>query len=334
MIAVVLVAAVVAIGELINLAAATFVVVLYTAVFGAATMLGLKPLEALPLLEVGIWRDGELVTSYTRAPDRDRPPIDIDACLRNALRAVRGQIPAPPPPPSTAALLRLPGLEGLGDFASLESREQAVERLESELTKYERSLREWLNDFESRRWPNYAIVRAQVAIRNRGENVADDITLRIILPDGLTPADDALGELVLAPPPLAPKYEQRSRFGISDLDLASVKPFYDPPFFPAVSTHAAIATGPSYVVDHGQDVAEVRLGSLTHGVTVRSADDLGIIPREPRTYVLRWEAHVANLRRPARGTIRIDVKPLSEEGQPLTTVQSVLDPGYVKVADD
>jgi hypothetical protein len=59
-IAAALVGLVVALGLGYNLTVATFVVVVYTAVLSGILVLGWRPFEALPTLEVGLWLKGEL----------------------------------------------------------------------------------------------------------------------------------------------------------------------------------------------------------------------------------------------------------------------------------
>lgn len=78
---VLLVALILVLGVAINLAAATFALIAATAAGTAGLLLGWRPLEALPELQVGLWEDGQLVTTYTRSCDRARQPLDIDATM-------------------------------------------------------------------------------------------------------------------------------------------------------------------------------------------------------------------------------------------------------------
>jgi hypothetical protein len=331
--ALLLVIIVVALGVAFGLAVATFVVVVYTAVFSAIVMLGWRPFVALPSLEIGLWHKGELVSSYERRPDRPRAAIDIDTCVRNALAAVQAEIPAPPSPPQLSAALQLAALSSLSNLAGTETRDQAIKRLNAELTEYEAALRQWLEDFSCRRWASYSLIRAKVAIHNGGDNVADGITLRIMLPDGIVPMiGEKLGALEMPRPPTPPRYEERS--------LLHFEPPLLPPFgphLPALSTPTAraptAAVGPTYLVEQGHAFAEVRLDTLTHGVTERSVEPLVILPSSEGLYELSWEAHVGNLRRPARGSIRIKVNPMSEGGETLSTVDAVEQSGDVPVSD-
>ncbi len=78
-------------------------------------------------------------------------------------------------------------------------------------------------------------------------------------------------------------------------------------------------------------MAVVRLPALTHGVTELTTEPLEILAREPGTYEITWDAHVANLPRPVRGTITIVVAPMPEDGEPLTRVELVVLSGDVEI---
>lgn len=317
-----------------GLGVATLVVVIYGTAFSAILVIGWTPLQALPALEVGLWRAGELVTTFNRVADL-RAPIDIEACVRNAVAAVRSEIPLPPRPEPTPGML---GLTGLSQFAyrpplaGKESRKDAIERLNKELAAYEEALRQWLEGFASRRWASYSIIRAHVAIHNRGEYSADGITLRIALPDRIVPmTSERLDMLEMPPPPEPPRYEERSLLDIPSLHMPRVAQDF-PAWAPPTARARTAAAGPTYVMEHDRSVAEVRLDTLTHGVTERSVDPLVVLPREAGVYELPWEAHVGNLRKPARGTITIEVGSLSEAGSPLTTVEAVSQTNDVSIA--
>ena len=60
----------------------------------------------------------------------------------------------------------------------------------------------------------------------------------------------------------------------------------------------------TYVMEHGRSVAEVRLDTLTHGVTERSVDTYShaVLPREAGVYELPWEAHAGKPEEASSGT--------------------------------
>ena len=315
----------VGLGVAFGLGVATLVVVVYGTTFSAILVIGWTPLQALPALEVGLWHAGELTVTFKREADL-RAPIDIGACVRNAVAAVRSEVPPPPRSESTPGML---GLTGLSQFAyqsplaGKESREDAIERLNKELAAYEAALRQWLEGYASRRWASYSIIRAHVAIHNWGEYSADGITLRIVLPDRIVPmTSERLDMLKMSPPPEPPRYEERSLLDIPSLHMPRVAQDFPAWTSPTARARTA-AAGPTYVMEHGRSVAEVRLDTLTHGVTERSVDPLVVLPREAGVYELPWEAHVGNLRKPVRGTITIEVGSLTEAGSPLTRVEAV-----------
>jgi hypothetical protein len=238
----------------------------------------------------------------------------------------------PPPPPAEPALGSLYAALAPSISTLNETRDEAVRRLGEELAQYEADLRQWLGAYESRRWPSYSTIKEKVAIRNTGERGAEGITLRITLPTGLAPMPpDRLEALEMKPPPEAPHYEERSLYG-SRLDLPEIAPHF-PDFSGPTSRARTTAAGPVYVTEQGHAIAEIRLDSLTHGVTELSSAALACMPRNPGTYELTWEAHVANLRRPAHGTIRITVDKMPSDGAPLQTVDDVLASDDVPVAD-
>jgi hypothetical protein len=189
-------------GLAFGLEVATLTVVVYGTVFAGVTMLGVTPLRALPALQVGFWVEGELVPSFTRQSDRPRAPIDIDGCMQNALAAIRAEIPPPPPPPSPLTLaVGLGNLEGLSGIGGLESRDDAVKRLEIEIEEYATKQQQWLAAFESRRLANYSLISLDIAIHNGGESAADGIILRLHLPNGIVPMTaERLEKLDIDPP--------------------------------------------------------------------------------------------------------------------------------------
>jgi hypothetical protein len=295
-------------------------------------MIQWTPFQALPVLEVGLWHGGELVTTFERRADRARRPIDIDACVINAVAAVHREVPPAPKPPPTGLGLNIAALTAFNDPMGRENREEAIERLDTELAEYEPALREWLTGYADRCWASYSMVSAPVAIRNAGDNRADDITLRITLADNvLALTEEGMDALTMLPPPKRPRYERRSRYGPGLTDIPGMMPRI-PSLNPTARPRSAVS-GPTYVVEHDRAVAEVRLDALTHGVTERSPGRLMLTPQKPGVYELGWQAHVGNLRRPARGTIHLDVGQLDVEGEPLTTIEDVVDSGDVNVRD-
>jgi hypothetical protein len=316
-------------GAIFGLAVATFAVVVYTAVFAAVTMLDVRPLRALPAFEVGLWVDGELRTSFTHSTDRPRAPIDIDACVQNDTKAIQQEIP-PPPLPQPAWLASSLGYAGTLDFR--ETRDEAVERLQGELQTYIAELHKWLEAFDSRRRFAHQLIRRPVAIHNSGETAAEGVTLRLHLLDGLIPiTPERMEKLNIGPPPDRPKYEQRSTIGLSDADIARALAVTRPsrPDFP--QPVSALRPTLVWTQEQSHDVAEVRLPALTHGLTESTTEPLEILAREPGTYEIAWDAHVANLPRPARGTITIVVAPMPEDGEPLTRVELVALSGDVEI---
>ncbi len=322
----VLIALVAILSASVSLGAATFALVAYGTVFAAVTMLGVKPLEPLPSLEVGLWDEGALVPAYTRKLDRPRAPIDIDACVRNAAQPVRNEIP-----PELSGLEQVALVGGLLS-AIQENQNQAIERVRRELSEFESTLRKWLERYAARRWANYALIEQAVAIHNRGETRADGVILRITLPDDIQPTTrERLEALKMPPPPRAPKYEERSLTGWSP--TWNPESLALPQVFPTVRTSAP-SSGPEFVDDHGRTVAEVRHDEVAHGVTEQSDRLLRILPTRPGIHELPWSAHVGNLRRPAQGSVRINVEPMRIEGDPLTSLDEVLATGDVPIEGD
>jgi hypothetical protein len=265
-----------------------------------------------------------MVTGYVRESHREVAPIDIDACVRNGVRSIRGEIP-----PEVPAALGLAAFGLLTDI-NKEARSDAIGRLESELKTYEAELRQWLEEYDKRRWPTYAKIEAKIAIRNSGETSADGVILRVNLPKAMTPMDgDQLAAIEMSVPPRTPRYEERT-FGFP-ADPLILPP--QPMIMPSIPIPRPASSGPRYVQDAGHDVAEVRLDEVTHGVTELSDRALAILPAKPGIYELEWEAHVSNLRRPVRGSIRVEVRPLPVADAPLRTLEAVLRTGDVEVSE-
>ena len=140
---------------------------------------------------------------------------------------------------------------------------------------------------------------------------------------------DRLEQVKIGPPPDRPKYERRSRLGAENLVQAfpTIRPAM-PDFSKIVSASRSALV---WIREQSHDVAEVRLPALTHGLTESTTEPLEILAREPGTYEITWDAHVANLPRPVRGTITIVVVAMPEGGEPYTRVELVVLSGDVEI---
>jgi hypothetical protein len=81
-----------ALGLADGLDVATFVVVVYTAIFSAVAVLGWRPFAAMPELDVALYMGVETKQSV-QLPQRSRAEIDIDACLNERIQAARATVP-------------------------------------------------------------------------------------------------------------------------------------------------------------------------------------------------------------------------------------------------
>ncbi len=308
-----------ALGIADGLGVATFVVVVYTAIFSAVAVLGWRPFAALPELDVALHIGAETRRSV-QLPAHPVADIDVDACVDERAQAARTTI-SPPAPAQLYA-----GLD-----PTVERYDTALARFNTELASYAVELRQWLEAYEVRRWPNYSLVRAQIAIQNDGQSVADGVTLRLTLPDGVAAVKDA-DDLSITPPPKTPKFERQSliRMPITPLHTISTAAL---PKFSLPSAPSAVA-GPEVLLDRGRVIVQFRVETVTHGVTALSRNPLLVMANSPGTYVLPWEAHVGNLRHPARGSISIRVDDRPAAPFQLTTVAAVLATREVPVLDD
>jgi hypothetical protein len=302
-----------------GLGVATFVVVVYTAIFSAVAVLGYRPFAALPDLDVAL-RVGVETTRSVQLPVRPMAEIDIEACIEERVAEARGTVtPAPTANPYT-------GLDPMR-----ERYDRALARFNTDLAAYAAELRAWLEGYEARRWPSYSLVRAHVAIENNGQSVADGVTLRLTLPDGLAAVRDE-DDLSIPPAPKPLRFEQRN---LLDLSLDSV---YTPPplVLPKLSLPSAPSAlmGPELLIDRGSVTAQFRVETVTHGVTAVSRNPLLVTPTSPGTYVLAWEAHVGNLRHPARGTLSVRVDERTPESFKLDTLAAVLATREVRIRED
>lgn len=318
---VVLVGLAAGLGLAFGITIATFVVVVYSAIFSGVTFLGWKPFQARPELGVALQIGVETVTTV-QLPSKPYAAIDEEACVAEQLGIARESItPAPEANPYT-------GIE-----IALEPYGNALGRFNTELATYAIELRQWLDAFESRRWPNFSLVRALVAITNRGESVARGVTLRLTLPEGVAAVSDE-DELSLSAPPTPPRFEQRNRV-FQGLPAYRTGPVALPslPKIKLPSPPSAIS-GPDFFRDRDQLTAQFRVETLTHGVTELSQRQLVVTTTRPGTFRVDWEAYVGNLRQPARGAldIRVDERPV--EDFTLTTVAAVAASREVPIRDD
>ena len=180
-----------------GLGVATFVVVVYTAIFSAVAVLGWRPFAALPELDVALHIGAETRRSI-QLPIRPVADIDVDACIDERVQATRATVSPP------ASANPYTGLDLM-----VERYDTALGRFNTELASYALELRQWLEGYEVRRWPNYSLVRARIAIENDGQSDADGVTLRLTLPDDVAAVKDE-DDLAIAPPPKAPVFEQQS----------------------------------------------------------------------------------------------------------------------------
>ena len=292
-----------------GLGVATFVVVVYTAIFSAVAVLGWRPFAALPELSVAL-HIGVETTASVQLPVYPAADIDVEACINERVDAARATISSP------ASAHPYAGLD-----PTVERYDIALARFNTELASYAAELRQWLEAYDVRRWPNYSIIRGQIAIENDGQSVADGVTLRLILPDGLGTIEDE-EDLWITPPPEAPRFEQQNLLRMPIVPLHRI-PIAEFPKISLPSAPSAVA-GPELILDKGRVIVQFRVETVTHGVTALSHNPLLVMPDSPGTYVLPWEAHVGNLRHPARGSISIRVDGRPAEPFQLTTVAAVL----------
>ncbi len=213
----------------------------------------------------------------------------------------------------------------------VERYDTAMARFHTELASYAVELRQWLEAYEIRRWPNYSLVRAQISIKNDGQSVAEGVTLRLTLPDGIAAVKDS-DDLSITPPPETPAFEQQSLIRMPITPLHTI-PTVELPKFSLPSAPSAVA-GPEVLLDRSRVIVQFRVETVTHGVTALSRNPLLVMPDSPGTYVLPWEAHVGNLRHPARGSISIRVDGRPAAPFQLTTVAAVLATREVPILDD
>jgi hypothetical protein len=166
---------------------------------------------------------------------------------------------------------------------------------------------------------------------NDGQSVAEGVTLRLTLPDGAAAVKDE-DDLSITPPPETPAFERQSLIRMPFTPLHTI-PTVALPKFSLSSAPSAVA-GPELLLDRGRVIAQFRVETVTHGVTALSRNSLLVMPDSPGTYVLPWEAHVGNLRHPARGSISIRVDERPTESFQLPTVGAVLATREVPVLDD
>ena len=302
-----------------GLGVATFVVVVYTAIFSAVAVLGWRPFAALPELDVALHMGVETIRSI-QLPLRPVADIDIDACIDERVEAARATVNPPAPAnPYT-------GLD-----PTVERYDIAVGRFNTELASYAVEIRQWLEAYEARRWPNYSLVRAQISITNDGQSVADGVTLRLLLPDDVAAVKNE-DDLAIAPPPEAPVFVQQSLIRMPIAPLHTVVPTVALPKFSLPSAPTAVA-GPELLLDRAGVIMQFRVETVTHGVTALSRNPLLVMAVSSGTYLLQWEAHVGNLRHPARGSISIRVDERPAAPFQLTTVAAVLATREVPVLD-
>jgi hypothetical protein len=121
-----------ALGIADGLGVATFVVVVYTAIFSAVAVLGWRPFAALPELGVAL-HIGVETTESVQLPVRPVADIDVDACVDERVQAAQATV-SPPAPAQLYA-----GLD-----PTVERYETALARFNTELASYAVELRQWL----------------------------------------------------------------------------------------------------------------------------------------------------------------------------------------------
>jgi hypothetical protein len=304
---------------------ATLVVVIYGTVLSAILVLGWKPFEAHPDIAVGLRGQSATVTELVRQATGPQVPIDVAACVADASQ--KAQMTAPGRPPVSKSATFLSSAYTLG---SVESYDTALERFNGELRGFEEELGQWLEAYEARRWPTYSLIRFPVAIHNRGDSVAEAITLNLRIPQGWWRPKD-LESLSVPAPPKPPNFEQKGLYFGDPSSLLT--DLYTPPrTLPRFPEQTDGITGPEYMHQGDQLIARFRIESLTHGDDIVSAEPLLLVPNEPGRYTITWTAHVGNLRRPASGDIIIEIeeRPVPD-GTALRTLDEVLATGDVKV---
>jgi hypothetical protein len=180
------------------------------------------------------------------------------------------------------------------------------------------------------------VIRTRIAIHNRGDSVADGVTVRITLPRRVLEVEDQRHFLV-SPPPPPPKWDRRSGLsGLTSYPAPDVRlPSFNPlgGLRPAPPERHGTFSGPSYKTEGDHVIARFTIAELTHGVTESSTEEMTVVPLDPGTYELAWSAHVGNLREPVTGNLTITVQEQPRSEASLCTLDEVLATHDVPVRD-
>lgn len=190
-------------------------------------------------------------------------------------------------------------------------------KFEAKVSAYADELRAWLEQRDQERRARANQLRIEVRLKNDGEAAATNIRLRVLFPSSFTLLND---DDEPEPPPERP--ELSSRFDVGLLGGIQFPPV------PRVEAARGDLRGPRYLDEQGHLFVEYAAPHLGAGLRDTSASPIELQATEVGLHEVKWEAYADGLRKPARGTLTLEVQPIVPEGAPITQMG---EPGF---ADD
>jgi hypothetical protein len=238
------------------------------------------------------------------APDRPHGFIDHQAVIASARRALEATAPAPPREPTAMEKLSF----SVAVMASQATQKAALARFSEKLDDYEVALGEWLGEYERQREVRARFVECALWVENGGDAPADDLHLRLKLPQGLRFAGE---EPTVERPPKPPKYEEFESFlgpSFAGLDLSPI---------PKPSSLKGLfgnLRGPERVREDGHEILVFRVATLPPKMPEGGDAAIPLLADGPGTYEIEWQAFAGNLKMPARGKLVVECpEPLAGE---------------------
>lgn len=292
-------------------------IVVFAAFFGPLSF-ALQYLPARPSLQVTPWgRDGA-----TRDPVVGRQllvrPVDVEAIVAAAREKALSSMPAPRAPRGRAGspFAPVPAVQLHALVHGMT--EEDLRKFEAEVDEFEGKLRRWLEIYVAHRTEHLREFYGSVRVEEMGSAPADHLRLRLRWPEGF---DLATAQEPLPEPPRVPRYSR-----LSGLSLDTGAPLLGPISRERLSGLQSISAGrqrnaPRYSHEGGEPVITFDLGRLNQSDRIETPRfELRSAP--PGRYAFRWEVTAEGLRRPATGSIEIEVAE-AKEGAPIRTLDEV-----------
>jgi hypothetical protein len=279
----------------------------------------------LPVVHFLLGNEGETADGAVITRKRSERTIDVERIVARGREAALASIPAPKPekrkdqmPQAFSILSQVSEMGTLGSLlggkgpVTKEERAKFKEAVDS----YERSLRDWLVEYENWRALKATVLTCRLQFENVGRVPARGARVQLHFPDSFEGLE-SYPELEV--PPDRPKFKRYSPLDALSVPAPAVPRIDLERLAPGLSR--SNVSGPRF--KRGSLLVEFKIEKLLHGVP-EETDTALILRASDGDYEVPWEIHAENLPEVARGTLRLRLETEVESGPPINSLDEIV----------